>query len=441
MGRLWQKLIASEKSFLAFLALILVLPGFFHGPRFGLPRVKGGDEPHYLIMLNGFLNDGNFELKENYERVWRGSPEAGRKFAGVLLDPHVVYREGGRFLWWSQVYEDPSKWKKDGQGLPVPQYQNGVDGAALKAYPEHPVGLALLLAAPLWLFRGTPWVEPLALLLSALSMFLCALAFRSLLRRYTPDPALANGCTLLVFLGTPLWAYGRTLFTEPFLACLALGAYALALKRDSGLVPGILLGIGMMMKPVLAVLLFPLFVFWAARRAWGKIASLAVGPALATVVFLALDDSMFGSPFHTPQPFAVGNPLHGALGLWFSWNHGLIPFSPALLPVLFSWKKFIADKREEALLLGSAFLGYFLIMALWKEWTGDWCFGPRLVVPVIPFLAIPAWHTLGVFRAANAWKRALFLFLYALSLAFSALGAVDGYWDSHPLTLLWGNIS
>jgi hypothetical protein len=61
----------------------------------GLPRVKTGDEPHYLVLSNGVTSDGDFELANNYRDVHRSGPQAGRIFAGTPLDHHVAWYQDG----------------------------------------------------------------------------------------------------------------------------------------------------------------------------------------------------------------------------------------------------------------------------------------------------------------------------------------------------------
>jgi hypothetical protein len=56
-------------------------------------------------------------------------------------------------------------------------------------------------------------------------------AFRGLLRTIGANPIQTNALSMLLFLGTPLWFYARSLFTEPYLTACLLGAYWLALGR------------------------------------------------------------------------------------------------------------------------------------------------------------------------------------------------------------------
>ena len=48
----------------------------------GLPGVRSGDEPHYLVLINSVISDGDFDLANNYRDMHRGGPQAGRVFAG-----------------------------------------------------------------------------------------------------------------------------------------------------------------------------------------------------------------------------------------------------------------------------------------------------------------------------------------------------------------------
>ncbi len=425
------------------MVLLLFVPIFFHGPRFGMPYVKGGDEPHYLIVINSLLNDGDLDLKNNYDSACQGSFQAGKKFAGLPLERHVASNLNGRRIVSEEIYENLDKWKRDEKGHPVPVLKPGVpsDISSLPEYSVHPSGIAYLLAPFLWIAKGTPYLEPLALFLANLSVILSVFLFRGVISRYTKDAVLINLATFLVFIGTPIWAYGRTLFTEPFLIFFALGAYLLALEKNSGLWAGALIGLGMTIKTPFAVLAIPLFVFWLKRMEWSNILRFALGPILSAVFYLFLNFKMYGSPFHPPTPFIPYNPIFGSLGIWFSWNHGILTFVPVILPILFSWKKFLMEQGSEAYVWGGGFLSYFLVMACFIGWSGAWSFGPREMVPVIPFLMIPVCYTLKNFLEWGRPKQSAFIVLCVLSLIFNALGAMDGYWNSHPLTLFKGNIS
>ena len=70
----------------ALIAALLALPLIFASPNastkfhIGLPRVISGDEPHYLVLINSLLRDGDLDLANNYAAVHQGEPQAGLRF-------------------------------------------------------------------------------------------------------------------------------------------------------------------------------------------------------------------------------------------------------------------------------------------------------------------------------------------------------------------------
>jgi len=434
---------SSDRIFLISLVFLLFIPLFFHGPHFGVPYVKGGDEPHYLVMINSLLIDGDLDLQNNYESARKGSWQVGKKYAGQAVDPHMGWNVGGKHVFWPEVYEDTNNWKKDADGVYIPERKLDatINITGLPGYSIHPAGIAFLLAPFLWPFRGTPYTEPLALLFSNLAVILSAFLFRQILQRYTKDMLAINLGTFLTFLGLPLWAYGRTLFMEPFLLFFAVGTFYLVLEKKSGFWAGMALGLGALLKPNFLILFFPLALFYAEDKKIKTILWMMVGPSLSAAATFYTNAQWYGSPFTSAQPFHLGNIFQGVLGLLFSWNHGIIPFAPVVLLVVLFWKRFISEHQSEALLLGGGFLIYFLMMSLWENWGGGWCYGPRLVSPVLAFLMIPIFYLPGAFSTWSKSLRWFALALCLLSLAFNLLGAMDGYWSSHPLTILKSNIS
>ena len=233
--------LASERLFLAVLGIALFLPlclSRAHDiPFLGLPIVTSGDEPHYLIVIHSLLSDGDLDLSNNYDAARRGGIDLG---LGRALAPaeHQTgwYGADGRFHTWSSLFSYPT----DAQGKPAPspappQLRPGAsrEFSGKPEYSQHPLGLPLLLAPLLYPVRGTRWVEHLSLLWSALAVFASALFLRQLLRGFSKDAALVNAATLLAVLGSPTWHYGRTLFCEPRLTLSAVGALALATRRNA----------------------------------------------------------------------------------------------------------------------------------------------------------------------------------------------------------------
>src|SRR6185436_11222215 len=113
---------------------------------------------------------------------------------------------------------------------------------------------------------------------------------------------------------------------------------------------------------------------------------------------------LYGSPLTPPQPFLFGNPLVGTLGLLFSWNHGVFPFAPVGLLALFFWRRFFRDFGREAALFAGGFFFYFTVMAFFNCWWGGWCYGPRLISPVLAFGMVPIFY---LPRTFSSWSGTL----------------------------------
>ena len=109
------------------------------------------------------------------------------------------------------------------------------------------------------------------------------------------------------FLGTPLWHYGRTLFTESFIGFFVIGAYSLFITKKASLVkgallPGLLLGFAVTLKPPIVLCALPLCVHQLIFKRWKSLFGLAVGPALGICVFGWSNYLITGSPFLKLQP-------------------------------------------------------------------------------------------------------------------------------------------
>lgn len=79
------------------------------------------------------------------------------------------------------------------------------------------------------------------------------------------------------------------------------------------------------------------------------------------------------------------------LSLLFSPSRGLFFIMPVLLYGIFGLVMMVRNKdlRPEAILIILIFLGYLLINGGFYGWHAGWTYGPRYLVPMLPFLAIP----------------------------------------------------
>ena len=407
------------------------------------PMVHSGDEPHYLVLINSVVNDGDIDVANNYADVHRGGEQAGRKFAGWALDHHVNWYWQSHLIHWWQAYETQyARWKSDSEGHPVPTLQaDSIHRPVNKhEYSQHPPGLAWVLAPFVWPFRKTSLLEPVVLLCSGLVTIAGLWAFYQLLRPSGISTRAAVLITAVVFLGTPVWHYARTLYVEPYLMACALGGYAACLRFNRFAIAGLLLGIGTLLKIPFAVIAAPLIVTTVFEKRWREVISLAAPIAIAVALQLVCNQRAYGNWWKFPQKWEWGYPLFGLGGLAFSWQHGLLLFAPIVLVSLaIAVPKWFQQRRREAVLIGTAAILYILVMSCWAQWWGGTCYSARLIMPVVPFLLLP----MGSLIASSTWKtdwriRALTWTVAVVSVGFGVIGAFscEHVWGKHPLQIV-----
>jgi hypothetical protein len=214
-------------------------------------------------------------------------------------------------------------------------------------------------------------------------------------------------------LSTFAWGQSRIVFAEPLQALLLLSACLLLFRasRATSLMGGCALALAVLVK-ITSILALPAFLLlpdergvpvW--RRYW--MATAVVVPviiALATYGwynysrFGSFTDIGYSSWGREPEfsGNALGNPLTGLFGLLFSSGRGLIWYAPLMIVALASARRFYVERQ----LVGRAFVvlvtAWLAVHSSYKGWHGGWGWGPRYLLPILPFLLVPlpvAWHS------------------------------------------------
>src|SRR5262249_30427843 len=141
---------------------LLLLPHCFAGPlagtkkwHLGLPRIISGDEPHYLVLINSLIEDGDLDLRNNYSSALKGSFQAGETWAGFPLDHHTVWYQRDQRREWRDIYNSDQRWQMNEKSETLPPLKSGI-APIDENHPEyslHGPGLAFLLAPFLYPFR------------------------------------------------------------------------------------------------------------------------------------------------------------------------------------------------------------------------------------------------------------------------------------------------
>lgn len=231
----------------------------------------------------------------------------------------------------------------------------------------------------------------------------------------------ANGLTVLYALGTLLWPYANTFFTEPLATLGVLLSFLILMRRDpsiaapfaeSGRLPvagaGAALGLACATH-LTAGLFVPFFLFyaWSNGREPGAPSRLRASAAflfglLAVLALLGAYNALrFGSPFEDGRTLSIMNAnLYHApwtqawwTGLWgqlLSAHKGLLLFCPAVLLGALGWDRLRRRHALLAWLIAGMAATRLLFMAAFNSWDAGFCLGPRYLVMLVPFLLLPA---------------------------------------------------
>lgn len=349
-------------------------------------RLPGGDEPHYLVIAQSLLEDGDLRIGNQHDQ---------RAYAA----------------WW------------DGP-LPPDFIERGRDG---EIYSIHAPGLAVLVA-PLFALGGVPGAQATILVFSGVAgVFTWLLAFMATGSRasaWFAWGAIAGSATMLV--------QGVTIFPDGPAAALAAAAAAIwlgwrqrRLSRRRWLALGaVLLTILPFLHTRLAILalgLGVLFLVELARDPQDRVRRVAafVSPAaLGALGWFGFFLLVYGSPDPT-SPYGANRESSltfvpgGMLGLLFDQQFGLFTFSPVLALALAGWWSSWRTGNA-ALRLLPVVVGYLAaVTTYWMWWAGVPATPARLATAVLPLLA-PA--------LALVWARgSVFLRTTAAALLVSTL--------------------
>lgn len=256
----------------------------------------------------------------------------------------------------------------------------------------------------------------------ALPTALAAVCLFSLGLRFGCNQTEAAFATIVMSVGTPLWAYATLFWAHALVGACLIYALAAALKISGSTSPsadflwslavGLTAGWATVTEypaaPASAMLaLLALSQAWPRGRAarWRVVAGVGLGATICVAVLLAYLHAAFGSfrpsySYYDPTSFSFMQ-RQGYMGLTyphpdrllkllFGCSRGLFFASPVLLAAPYGLWRLWKDRRFSAAALVAAGIAtyYFLFNASFYWWKAGLTFGPRYAGAAIPLLCL-----------------------------------------------------
>jgi hypothetical protein len=353
--------------------------------------------------------------------------------------------------------------------------QQGTFGLDGHLYSRKGAGVSVLALPLAWLGLTIPgWgTATTALVFNALVTAATAVVLVRYLQALGYDDRVALTAGLTFGLATLAWPYAKTFFSDPLAAlCLTVAALGLLHFRDTGRSINTF-GAGLALAVAIAtryanVVLIPFFgllllkyqianqqISKSANQQISKLpnhkspipdglpasphrpagAGQGAGNLRAWVAFgmplIAIASAIayynvtrYGNPLNTgylPQENFSGILWQGIAGLMISPGRGLFLYAPVLLIMLPAIPSFFRRHRAEAALAGTIILIHLLLYGKWFMWHGGYAWGPRFMVPTLPFFVIGMAPVIEWARESIWWRRG-FLMLASLSGVIQILG-------------------
>jgi hypothetical protein len=309
-----------------------------------------GDEPHYLMVADSLLRDGDLALGDDYA--------AGRyaSFHDGPLEPHFRVR-----------------------------------GKGGEIYSLHAVGLSVLVL-PAWALAGYAGVTVFMALLTAL----VAREVREWVRELSGRPALAEAAGWLAAVSPPLVYYAGLVFTE-VPAALGLSAGLRLARKDSlNTRDAVVIGAAAAAMSWLNVRYAPLATVVIAHALWRHprvrtLVGVLVPCTLSAAGLLFYHFALYG--FWDPRrvygrrpEFALATLPEGLPGLLLDQEFGLLVYAPVLTLSLVGIVYLYRRDRAVALAVGVAIAAVLATAATWHMWRGGFNPPARFLVPIVPLV-------------------------------------------------------
>jgi len=213
---------------------------------------------------------------------------------------------------------------------------------------------------------------------------------------------------LIVVFATPIWVSGRSLDSEPLQALLTIWTVLMALRardetrRGAFFAVGLLCGLALNTK--ITLLILPLAVLvdqlhepLTRVRLRNALLYALPGALIGVAAFFLYNQARFGALLEQGYSgrkdgnlgFSVPL-LSGVYGLLFSSGKSVFQYAPILLACVWATCGWYRERRRELWLVAIPCLSTLLVIGKWWAWHGDWGWGSRLLLPVVPLACLLA---------------------------------------------------
>ncbi|MEP7307132.1 MAG: hypothetical protein ABJA98_16590 [Acidobacteriota bacterium] len=330
------------------------------------PHLPAGDEPHYLVITQSLLRDGDLKVENNYLR------REYREFYAGDLQPHYLRRGQNQ-----EIYSVHAP------GLPAvvaPVF-------ALFGYPGVIVFLSLVSAAATALTWTAVWRITRDAAASWFGWSAVALSAPFFFQAFTMYPDAPGGALLMVAV------LALTADEEPSTAQLLACGAALALM------PWLHTRFAILASMAGAALAFRLI---TAERALHRMSLLLAIPVVSALAWFAFFYLVYGTvdpaaPYNGYTQTSVTNLGRGVPGLLIDQQFGLLPNAPVYFCAALGLLPLVRRSRRLAAELIAIAAPYALAVAAYQMWWAGYSSPARFLTPILLPLGIP----LGVWFAST----------------------------------------
>jgi hypothetical protein len=395
---------------------------------------RTGDEPFYLMTAISLLQDGDLNECNNYSQedeaqfypqFYVQGDNIPRGWLGWTNSPYPLTPHPAILSPVTRLCSEALRGVPDSIRRQVPPGSGGTE-----LYSKHGLGLTLLIL-PAYAAGGLLWVTLFLAMLAALLATNIYLLAREVTGLVVPAVLTWAAFALTV----PFLPYSFLIFPELPAALLVAYAYRRIRAWGNNLWQTVGIGGAIAFLPWLhyrfvpvcaALMIYYLYQVWRGRemRPWSSLATVLLMSAGSAALLMAFFYGRYGQILPNSRDHAGSSDLAGTIrgfaGLLIDEQWGLLISAPVFLLVFVGVALMLRERGLRADLGWAAliFVPYFLVIANYVHWWGEWCPPARYLTSTLPVLAVPFSVALARARSGVGYA-VLYGVLFVLSLGIS----------------------